>query len=286
MLRLKCNLITAGFICVLFILPSSGFAQNTLIFQIHPYLPSNELIKKFAPLIYYLENKLQREIVCNISRDYQDHIELVGKDKVDIAYLGPVSYVKVVDNFGSKPLIARLEIKGSPLFQGVIVSNKASSIRSVKDLKRKRFAFGDPNSTMSHIVPLTVLYDNGIKLNDLDKYSFLPGHRNVALGVLMGDFDAGAVKEEVFYEYKDRGLIDVAWTPRISEHLFVTKSSMPEETINKLRAALLSLKDDPEALRIMSSIKKDVTGLVPVTDKNYDSLRFILKKADQIITVK
>jgi len=286
MLRLKRILITAVFISLFFILPSSGFPQNTLTFQIHPYLPSGELIKKFAPLIYYLENRLQREIVCNISRDYQEHIELVGKDKVDIAYLGPASYVNVVDNFGSKPLIARLEIKGSPLFQGVIVSHKSSSIRSVKDLKRKRFAFGDPNSTMSHIVPLTVLYDKGITLHDLDKYTFLPGHRNVALGVLMGDFDAGALKEEVFYEYKDRGLIDLEWTPRISEHLFVTKSSMPEETINKLRAALLSLKDAPEAIRIMSSIKKDVTGLVPVTDKDYDSLRIILKKAEQIITVQ
>jgi len=102
----------------------------------------------------------------------------------------------------------------------------------------------------------------------------------------MGDFDAGAVKEEVFYEYKSRGLIDIEWTQEISEHLFVTKSSLPYVTINKIRDALLSLKDSPDAPRILSSIKMDVTALVPVEDKNYNNLRVILKKAENISTVK
>lgn len=286
MLSMRSSFILLLFICIVFFLPSSGFPERSLTLQVHPYLPSSELLKKFSPLIKYLKKRLESDIVCNISGDYQEHIKMVGNDKVDIAYLGPVSYIKVVKNFGSKPLLARLEIKGSPLFQGVIFTHKSSSVRSVKDLKGKRFAFGDPDSTMSHIVPLSVLYDNGIKLTDLYKHAFLPGHRNVALGVLMGDYDAGAVKEEVFHEYKDRGLIDLKWTPKISEHLFVTKSSLPDETIKKLRAALLSLRDDPDANRIMSSIKQGVTGLVPVEDRHYDNLRVILKKAEKIITVK
>ncbi len=286
MLSMRKSIILILFICFVFFLPSSGFPEGGLTLQVHPYLPSTELLKKFSPLITYLKNRLESEIVCNISGNYQEHIEMIGNDKVDIAYLGPVSYIKVVKNFGTKPLLARLEIKGSPLFQGVIFTLKSSSIRSVKDLKGKRFAFGDPDSTMSHIVPLAVLYDKGIKLHDLDKHSFLPGHRNVALGVLMGDFDAGAVKEEVFNEYKARGLIDLEWTPKISEHLFVTKSSLPDKTIKKLRAALFWLRDDPDAFRIMSSIKQGVTGLVPVEDRNYDNLRVILKKSEQILTVK
>ncbi len=286
MLKLKFIFTAAVFICLVFILPSSGFSENTLTFQIHPYLPSGELLNKFSPLITYLENKLESEIICNISTNYQEHIKMVGNDKVDIAYLGPVSYVKVVDNFGSKPLLARLEIKGSPLFQGVIVTHKSSSIKSVKNLKGKRFAFGDPDSTMSHIVPLIVLDNQGINLHDLAKHSFLHGHRNVALGVLMGDFDAGAVKEEVYYEYKDRGLFDLEWTPKISEHLLVAKSTLPDKVVSKLRSALLSLRDDPDGKRIMSSIKRDVTALVPVEDKNYDNLRVILKKAEKINTVK
>jgi phosphonate transport system substrate-binding protein len=98
----------------------------------------------------------------------------------------------------------------------------------------------------------------------------------------MGDFDAGAVKEEVFHEYKDRGLIALEWTPKISEHLFVAKSSLPGSIINALRVALLTLKDEPDAGRIMSSIKQGVTALVPVEDRDYDNLRDIMKKAEKI----
>ena len=286
MVKLNNFVISTFFIFLICSVPSPVFSEPSMTVQIHPYLPSAELLKKFSPLISYLEKELKTEIACNISKTYQEHIDIVGNDKVDIAYMGPAAYVKMVNKYGSKPLLARLEIKGSPFFQGVIVTNKTSSVSTLQHLKGKRFAFGDPDSTMSHIVPLTVLYDRGIKLNDFTHHSFLHGHRNVALGVLMGDFDAGAVKEEIFHEYKNRGLVDIEWTPKISEHLFVSKSSIPSPTIDNIRAALLSLNSKADSAVILSSIKKDVTALVPVEDKDYDNFRVILNKALKISTSK
>lgn len=71
---------------------------------------------------------------------------------------------------------------------------------------RVDIAFGDPESTMSHLVPRFMLWRVGVTGEVLADYQFLSNHTNVALGVLVGDFDAGAVKEEVFYEFEPKGL--------------------------------------------------------------------------------
>lgn len=259
----------------------SVYAQQTLTLQVHPYLPASELLNRFAPLTEYLSTKTSIKIICNISKDYQDHIDKIGNDEVDIAYLGPASYVKVTKTYGLKPILVRLEINGTPSFRGVIVTRKSSAITTLKDLTGKRFAFGDPNSTMSHLVPLFMLYEAGINKSNLAGYNFLDSHHNVALGVLVGDFDAGAVKEEVFYKYKERGLKDLKWTPIISEHIFVARSSLPKKTINELMNALLNLRNEPDSKSIMSSIKNNMTAMVPAKDEDYKNLRNILNTVER-----
>ncbi|UCH46052.1 MAG: phosphate/phosphite/phosphonate ABC transporter substrate-binding protein [Nitrospiraceae bacterium] len=256
-----------------FIHGHSAHAGQKMTLQIHPYLPASELLTRFAPLTRYLSRITGTEINCNISKNYEEHIEKVGKNMVDIAYLGPASYVKLVSKYGTKPILARLEVKGSPFFKGVIITSKSSKILSLDDLKGKRFAFGDPHSTMSYLVPLYMLREKGVSYESLERHEFLNSHKNVVLGVLMGDFDAGAVKEEVYYQYRDRGLRDVAWTPEVSEHLFVARSTLPQESIEALRKALLGIQRKDV---ILSSIKQDVTAMVPARDEDYDNLRSIL----------
>jgi len=225
---------------------------------------------------------LGEPIDIHISRDYQTHIVEIGKDNVDIAYMGPASYVKMVDTYGRKPLLARQAISGKPTFRGVIIVRKDSPLRSLKDLVGKRFAFGDPESTMSHLVPRFMLWKEGVTIDNLGGYAFLENHHNVALGVLVGDFDAGAVKEEVFDEYEKRGLRELVRTPELSEHVFVASNRLSPEKVKKLRDALYFLRDKEEGQDSMTSIKNTITGMVPVKDEDYDNLRDILHALKKI----
>lgn len=257
-------------------------AREPLTLCVHPYLPATELVVRFAPLADYLGRKIGRPVKVEVAKNYQEHIDSIGKDEVDIAYMGPAPYVKMTDVYGKKPLLARLEINGKPAFQGMIVVREKSAIHDLEDLLGKRFAFGDPNSTMSHMLPRFMLWEAGANIDKLESHAFLNSHHNVALGVLMGDYDAGAVKEEVFYKYEKRGLRVITKTPFISEHLFVTRSTLPPETVDALRKALYHLKDDGEGRVIMSKIKNSMTGMVPVNDKDYDNLRIILQKLQKL----
>ncbi len=262
---------------LLFLLPGSSSADEVLNLYVHPYLPSVELVKRFTPLAEHLGKEIGRTVNLRISKDYQDHITHAGNGDADIAYLGPASYVKLTELHGRKPLLARLEIKGKPVFKGAVIVRKNSTVKTLTELSGKSFAFGDPDSTMSHLVPRSMLIKAGVEINKLSRYRHLKNHNNVALSVLAGDYDAGAVKEEVFYDYEDRGLMLLAWTPDISEHLFVADSSLASETVDSLRTAMLGLKDTRAGREIMHGIKSSMTALVPVRYEDYDNLREIIR---------
>lgn len=251
-------------------------AEDSLTLWVHPYLPATELTRRFSPLAEYLSRKVGLPISIRIQKSYQSHIDHAGKDEADIAYIGPVPYVKIVETYGEKPLLARLLVRGKPVFFGMIIVREDSSIRSLEDLAGRSFAFGDTNSTMSHLVPRYMLKEGGVPVGSLAKHEFLGSHHNVALAVLGGYFDAGGVKEEVYYEYRERGLRMLAKSPPISEHLFIARSSLPAEILEPLREAMLSLHEDAQGAEILTSIKSSVTALVKVDDGDYDSLRKIL----------
>lgn len=279
--RLKRILTLAAFLSF-FLMAAGANAQESLILQVHPYLPATELIDRFTPLADYLSKKTGKLVTIRISRDYQEHIDIIGNNKADIAYMGPASYVKLVEIYGRKPILARQDINGKPTFMGAIIIAKDSLIKSLGDLRGKHFAFGDPNSTMGHLVPRYMLWKAGVDIKDFAGYSFIDNHHNVVLGVLAGRFDAGAVKDDVFYEYEKRGLRILTWTPPISEHVFVTSSSFPKKTAKTLRDALFQLKNDKEGIAIMKRIHKNMTGMSPASDKDYDNLRAILKGLEKI----
>ncbi len=253
-------------------------AQQPLTLLVHPYQTAASLTKNFTPLAEYLSRAVNIPIRIKISESYKAHMHAVGEEQFDLAFLGPAPYVQITHTYGPKTILGRLEINGSPYFRGIIICRANDPITSLKELAGKKFAFGDPNSTMSHYVPRFMLDEAGVKITDLREHAFLGMHANVALGVIGGYYDAGGVMENTFDAYKDRGLRVLAKSPPIPEHLFVAAKHIPAETVAALRQALRSLRDP----LILSPIKEKLTGIVPTDDKDYDFLRRILKKFDKL----
>lgn len=258
-----------------FVVPAP--AEDALILAVHPYLPLAEIERRFDPLAAYLAQKIGRPVRVRIGTNYKDHVDHIGQNKVDIAFMGPAPYVKLVDAYGLKPILARIFVNDKPYFQGKIVVRTDSDLHKLAYLKNRSFAFGDPDSTMSHFVPRYMLLEAGVSVKDLARFDFLGSHHNVAMAVLSGDYDAGAMKEEVFDEFAAQGLRVLVSTPRIFEHLFVARSDLAPEIVQALREALYSLKDSAEGQKIMQGIQKDITAMAPADDHDYDNLRHILE---------
>jgi phosphonate transport system substrate-binding protein len=255
--------------------------SRELTFGIHPYLPATKLLKKFTPLAEQLFQETGYRIRIVISNDYSQHIKTIANGNFDFAYLGPAPYVYLTQKH-SAPLLAKLAVHGEGHFHGVIAVPEGSQLKSMKELEGKRFAFGDPKSTMSHLVPLYMLNNADIALDKLATTAFLGSHQNVALGVLMGDFDAGGLKEETFNKMKSRGLRSLALSPPVAEHLFVVRVGLPEKVLDTLRQAMLRMSDSEDGREALRSIKTTITALIPVTDSDYDPLRKILQTVESL----
>ena len=272
--------LAAALAILLTVPPPTVLAGETLELWVHPYLPATQIVERFNPLAAYLGEKTGNNILVKVSRDYADHNERVGLDKADIAYLGPMSYVRINDRYGPKNPLATMEVNGSPFFRGVIIIFEDSRVPDVAGLAGKSFAFGDPNSTMSYFLPRYMLQQAGVPMERLSRYEHLNSHEDVALGVIGGYFDAGRVKEEIFNKYRDRGLKALAKSPSMPEHVFVTRSDMDPETTMALCEVLLDPDAGQELFQALASIKSTATGVRPVRNSNYDIYRDILRQLD------
>ncbi|WP_321369870.1 phosphate/phosphite/phosphonate ABC transporter substrate-binding protein [uncultured Desulfuromusa sp.] len=262
-----------------FVSPACG--QEPLTLGVHPFQSISILKQQFTPLTNYLTKKLGHKVELRVGTNYQEHIDTVGQNQIDIAYIGPVGYVQLTAQYGQKKLIAVQEVEGKATFAGIIFARSDSSLESLLDLTTGEIAFVEPHSTMGFILPSYVILHENPAIITQHRYQFLKTHENVALAVLSGDFVAGAVKENIFYEYQEKGLKKLAVTPEVAEHLFIARADLPEKILKKTRQAFLDLNNSSLGLSIMHAIKPTITQFNHIEDSDYNSLRAILAELKQ-----
>jgi phosphonate transport system substrate-binding protein len=249
-----------------------GDGKEEIVFAVHPYASAVSLTREFAPLLDYLSKRTGRPVSMLVAKDYETHITRVGSDEVDIALMGPASYVTMCEQFGPKRLLCCLETNGTPDFQGYIIVRKDNPATSLEDLQGKSFASSSRKSTMSYVVPRYMFIEAGIPFPE--SYLRIVGsHNNVCLNVLTGDVNAGGIREKTYIKYKDRDLKVITTTPRVAQHPFVATDHLDAETYGLVKEALLGIKSRDDVTRLLTPLKASLTGLAPIEDKDYDKLR-------------
>lgn len=255
-------------------------ANRPMVLAVLPYLPAAEIERRFSPLAARLSEALHRPVQVRVGQSYQQHIAAIGGDQVDIAFIGPGSYVHMVARYGRKPILARLEIAGEPGLRSVIAVRRDSPLARVDMLKGRSMAFGAVESTTGHLLPRYQLLQSGVRLRDLGHHRFLGSHRDVALAILAGDFDAGGLKYEVFQEYAGRGLRALAVSPAVPEYLFVARASLPPADVERVRHTLLNLHRDAAGRDVLKRLHPGLSALVGAVDADYDGLRQMMRAID------
>ncbi len=232
------------------------------------------VVKKFGPMVAELQRRLTenlgREVLIKleVASTYEKGIQAAASGEVDIARVGPASYVEIKRRAPGIRIIAMESAGGGKQFNGVICVAEQSPIQDVAELKGRTFAFGDANSTIGRYLAQQYLAEHGVLAADLKHYKYLGRHDLVGHAVGSGQFDAGALKEGTFRRLVKQGvpIRNIAEFPNVTKP-WIARSGLDDGLVRAIRESLLSL-DDPRALK---ALKKD--GFLPGDDADYKPIR-------------
>ncbi|CAJ0893692.1 MULTISPECIES: phosphate/phosphite/phosphonate ABC transporter substrate-binding protein [Burkholderiaceae] len=251
---------------------SSNPDPETLKVALLPDENASTVIKNNKPLEIYLEKELGKKIELVVTTDYSSMIEAMRHGRIDIAYFGPLSYVLAKQKSDIEPFAA-MKQKGSTTYQSVLIANTGAGIAKISDIVNKNVAYGDKASTSSHLIPKSILAENGLKAGENYREHFVGAHDAVAMAVQNGHAQAGGLSKPIFESLVQRGLVDpnkvkvLAESKPYPQYPWTMRSNLKPELKEKIRAAFLNLKD-PEVLK---PFKAD--GFGPISDKDYDVVR-------------
>lgn len=261
-------------LCIVGGIPLSGGEKAITVGLIPDGLSQRERM----PLLEYLSKQMGSEIRFVTPSSYADMMTGLSNGSIDFACLGGVTYVRSRAKIGVLPLVQRTT---DLQFRALFITGAKSPIYSLSDLRGKKFAFGDMNSTSGHMIPYLELKHAGINpATDLD-FRYTGGHPLTVKLVETGIVDAGAVDETFFSSMVSSGKIDgkkvrVFYTSRpFVDYVWVARRGLADSEREKFATAFLELKEgkDDDVLKILRATK-----FIRASDDAYASLRQVVRE--------
>lgn len=256
-------------------------------------LPSYEMNKEgisaiFDPYMRYTEKRVgvrYKEKVLTT----EEMVTCIRKKEIKSAFLAAGTYIKAHKEFGFVPLVKPV-IGTSETFKYIILVRKDSGIKTVEELKGKRFICSGLKSWDDYLFVWALLSKKkGVKdLNDFFGKIIIPKvykENSIILAILLKEADVACVSDYAFS-------VTCKLNPRIGEELLILAQSEPisfgpkayspdfideygEECLLKMKKELLHMHQTPEGDQFLLTFK--VKRFVEARDSDYDSLRQMVK---------
>jgi len=253
----------------------AGHAATPLTVGLIPSEDSRAMIANSQAMMDMLETSLGMPVKPFVAADYNGVIEALRSKRLDVAYLGPFSYVlgttvADIEAFA----VAETKKAGRTYYHAQIIARKDSGIQTVADLKGKTFAFVDPSSTSGHLFPKAGLMQTGFDPDqDFARVIFSGSHDSSAVAVQNGKIDAVAIADRILDAAIAKGLarredLVVVWqSAPIPESPTVWRKNLDPDLKRRIQAAFMDVKDIPW------SDQGELNGFHPTTDAAYDIIR-------------
>jgi phosphonate transport system substrate-binding protein len=247
-----------------------------------PSEDSRAMLAQSKDILDAVEKNLGIKVQGFVATDYNGVIEALRAKHLDIAYLGPFSYVLAttvtpVEAFA----IAETAKAGRTYYHSQIITLASSSINTIDDLKGRNFAFVDPASTSGYAFPLAGLLKAGIEpKRDFKTVIFTGAHDANAVAVANGKVDAATIADRILDAAIAKGhikaeQIKVVWrSAPIPESPMVWRKDLSDDLKVKVKAAFLQVKD------LNWSDQGKLNGFRETNDAAYDVVRETAKLAN------
>ncbi|GCE23345.1 phosphate/phosphite/phosphonate ABC transporter substrate-binding protein [Dictyobacter kobayashii] len=174
-------------------------------FGLIPAENATQVMDQTKPFADALSKEVCKPVKLFVGTSYNATIEAMSSKKVDVALYGPLSYILAADKYNAQVILRQLTTGGADHYYSYIITTKKTGIKTLSDLKGKRFSFVDPGSTSGNLVPRYIFAQNHID-PDKDMKSFYAGSHDVSvMSVISGKADAGAVASDTFDDLVSKG---------------------------------------------------------------------------------
>jgi len=229
------------------------------------------IYEKFYPLQKSIEKSLKKPVSIEIAKDFADLEKKIKENRVNLLIVNPATYCEL--KWSMKNNISPL-VKpegGIAETRSVFITKEGKNIDKIFDSLGKKLALGDEKSSFSYLIPLSMLKDVDISLKDFKSVDMLQKEQRIALSVLIGDYDIGAVSELTANRYLKDGLKIIRYSEPTPRFLIAYLNNFETEEIEKIKSSLLN-QLDREVIKSLGIEKFSYAE-----DRDFDYIRVLIR---------
>ncbi|MCS7202854.1 MAG: phosphate/phosphite/phosphonate ABC transporter substrate-binding protein [Thermodesulfovibrio sp.] len=229
------------------------------------------IYEKLYPLKRLISDKIQMPVVIEIAKDFKDLENKIKKEKIHLLIVDPATYCELKWLLKGKILPLVKPEGGKAETRSVFVTKDGKGIEKIFDSLGKKLALGEEKSSFSYLIPLSMLRDVDISIGDFKSVDMLGKEQRVALSVLIGDHDVGAMSETTATKYIKDGLKIIRYSEPTPRFLIAYSDTLKKEEVEKIKDAIIH-KSNEEVYRSM-----EVERFILAEDRDFDYIRVLIK---------
>lgn len=243
-----------------------GTLAETLSFGIPPQQSPVEVVKRWTPILQYLEKKTGVKLELKTGKDISTYQQQIMEGAYDIAFVNPNTYVAANKLKGYQAFAHEREGKS----YGMIVARKNGPIAQLAELYERTMAFPSNFAVMATILPLKHMEEQKIPVRIQYVVSMDSVYRSVAKGLFL----AGGGESRTFgsLDPEIRDQLVVLWqSQELPPFPFLAHPRVPAATLSTLQNAMINMSQDSEGQALLKVV--NIKGLEKSTDADYNGVR-------------
>ena len=258
----------------------SDVTGRTFTFGIVPQQAPSKLLKSWAPVFHYMQERTGHRFVFRTAPDIPTFEDRVLAGEYDFVYMNPYHFTVFNQGEAGYQAVARAKDKR---IRGIIVVRKDSPAHALEDLAGQQLAFPAPAAFAASVLPQANLRSAGIAF----EAKYVSSHDSVYQSVAKGLYPAGGgvVRTLNATDPEVREQLRVLWTtPGYTPHAIAAHPDIPAGIIETVQQVLVGMNCEDEGRDALENLK--IKGLEAATNADWDDVRSLnittsLGSADQ-----
>jgi len=254
-------------------------SKKILIFGVHPLHNPKRLFEVYQPLVDHLNNHLEGvKIKLEASRNYAAYNKKLFSRHFDFSLPNPYQTVQSL-NHGYKVFG---KMGDDENFRGLILVQKNSSIKEVKDLKGKKVSYPAPTALAATMMPQWFLHINGLNITKDIKNSYVGSQESSIMNVYLGKSDASStwpLAWNLFIKERPQILekVKIMWeTKSLVNNGLVVKEELDEKIVQQVSNILFTLQNSEKGQNLLKII--NISKFEKANTQTYDLVVQFLEK--------